>query len=417
MHPTASFQHLFYDVLRQRLEALRAQPPALEILSDRLSEARSFALVPCSHYARKIAADLRQFYPGIFSRLIGGFDQNENVNFCSDVQVHPLGKLPEFSPEVVVAAVSRFYGEILMKLGKLGIPLSQIHTLSALDDILRGYNPRKLTESINKVLNHLSDDKSKMDYLLVWISHLLMDESVLSVYATGSSNLIRIANGSWNYAGYELRGIYEADCLEELSEEIYRIPEVEPESGDVVFDLGAYRGDTVAFFEKYVGPKGHIYAFEPDETNAYYLCQNIETNRFENVLHVPHGVYNQNGHFMLTAGEGGGSNLFVLKNGQDTDDVCKVELTTLDLYVNQNSIDKIDFVKADIEGCELEMLQGGLQTLQRFYPKLALALYHKLNDLIDIPLYLIENAPEYQVYIRQRSQRPQATVLYAIRRT
>jgi FkbM family methyltransferase len=399
------------------LELLQAQPSALDILSDRLSGVRSFALVPCSHYARKIAADLRQFRPDIYSRLIGGFDQNENVNFRSDIDVYRLDRLPEFSPEIVVAAVSRFYNDILRELAKLGIPFSQIHTLSALDDTLRGYDPSKLAESINGVVRHLADDKSKMDYLLVWMSHLLMDESILSIYTTGKSNLIQTQNGSWDYAGYELEGIYEAECLEELSEEIYRIPEVKPETGDVVFDLGAYRGDTVAFFEKYIGPAGYIYAFEPDETNAQYLHQNIKKNRFENVLHVPNGVYNQNGHFMLTAGEGGGSNLFVLKNGQDTDAVCKIELTTLDSYVEQYGINKIDFVKADIEGCELEMLQGGRRTLKRFYPKLSLALYHRLNDLLDIPLYLIENAPEYRVYIRQRSQRPQATVMYAIRET
>jgi hypothetical protein len=71
----------------------------------------------------------------------------------------------------------------------------------------------------------------------------------------------------------------------------------------------------------------------------------------------------------------------------------------LDLFVRQNSLPRVDFIKADIEGAERLMLEGAKEVLRDFSPKLAICTYHRRDDpetLRDLilcanPNYVIEN--------------------------
>lgn len=71
------------------------------------------------------------------------------------------------------------------------------------------------------------------------------------------------------------------------------------------------------------------------------------------------------------------------------------------------------FIKMDIEGAELEALEGAKNTIVKSKPKLAICLYHKPDDLWKIPLYLKKLVPEYKFYIRHHSKVRWETVLYA----
>ena len=67
-----------------------------------------------------------------------------------------------------------------------------------------------------------------------------------------------------------------------------------------------------------------------------------------------------------------------------------VKVSTIDQFVSENQIRKVDFIKADIEGAERYMLTGATDTLRRFAPKLAICTYHLKDDpqvLEDIRLY------------------------------
>lgn len=74
----------------------------------------------------------------------------------------------------------------------------------------------------------------------------------------------------------------------------------------------------------------------------------------------------------------------------------------------------ISFIKMDIEGAELNALQGGGNVLQRWYPKLAICLYHRLQDFWQIPTYVKKIVPDYKLYIRHHQEDLGGTVLYAV---
>jgi len=72
------------------------------------------------------------------------------------------------------------------------------------------------------------------------------------------------------------------------------------------------------------------------------------------------------------------------------------------------------FIKMDIEGAETEALRGSRKIIEKYKPKLAICIYHKPEDLFEIPLLIREMCDEYRILIRQYSNSRFETVCYAI---
>ena len=92
----------------------------------------------------------------------------------------------------------------------------------------------------------------------------------------------------------------------------------------------------------------------------------------------------------------------------------KVPLRSIDSLVNTKDIEKIDFIKLDVEGAEMDTLRGAQQSIAHFKPKLAISLYHKPDDLFEIILYIKEKFPFYNCYVDHYTFHSEETVLYCI---
>ena len=73
----------------------------------------------------------------------------------------------------------------------------------------------------------------------------------------------------------------------------------------------------------------------------------------------------------------------------------------------------VSFVKMDIEGSERKALEGMKNTILKYKPKLAICVYHKFEDLWELPLYIKKLVPEYKLYIRNYTTYLDEIVLYA----
>jgi len=90
-----------------------------------------------------------------------------------------------------------------------------------------------------------------------------------------------------------------------------------------------------------------------------------------------------------------------------------VKVTTIDKFVEANKLPRVDFIKMDVEGHELKVLKGAHETIGAFKPSLALSVYHRGDDLIKLPKFLLELNLDYEFCLRHCSPGRAETVLYA----
>ena len=91
--------------------------------------------------------------------------------------------------------------------------------------------------------------------------------------------------------------------------------------------------------------------------------------------------------------------------------VNKIETISIDEMLDGQ---RASYIKMDIEGAEMEALQGAHDTINKFRPKLAISVYHKEDDLWNIPYYLHEKYPWYKFYLRHYTTITTETILYAV---
>ena len=147
---------------------------------------------------------------------------------------------------------------------------------------------------------------------------------------------------------------------------------------DIVIDAGANFGHLSIFFSKIVGPKGLVYAFEPDSLNAKRIKENISLNPDleDNIKIVDLLLWDKNEIVdFYEAGTVGSSAVWI----PDAVNTVKKESIRIDDWVKKNHISKIDFIKMDIEGAEIEALDGCVETIRELKPNFAIASYHVVN--------------------------------------
>ena len=184
---------------------------------------------------------------------------------------------------------------------------------------------------------------------------------------------------------------------------------IQPEAGDTVIDAGACLGDTAVCFAVSVGHEGKVYSFDPLPTHVSATKHNIEQNGFgEHIAIIPMAVGDATRHtdMKITADQGVSPGFSIV--GQED----SMPMTTIDDFVETEKIGRIDFIKMDIEGAELAALRGGVKTLVRDRPKLAISLYHRPEDFFTIPQFLSSVLPSYDFYLEHYKVHSEETVLY-----
>ncbi len=175
-----------------------------------------------------------------------------------------------------------------------------------------------------------------------------------------------------------------------------------PWEEEVLVDGGAYTGDTIySFMDNYINDNTksfRIYAWEPEANNRRQLQKNCVGR---NVTIVPYGMWKDKN--VLKFCEAAGSSCIEEHGIKD------IEVNSID---NVHGGKKITFIKMDIEGAEIEALEGAKNTIISQHPKLAICIYHKPEHLYEIPLFIHDLVPEYKLYIRHHSDTISETVLY-----
>lgn len=190
----------------------------------------------------------------------------------------------------------------------------------------------------------------------------------------------------------------------------YRHPSIVLPPSAGVIDGGACRGEIFATFEGELVGKTFV-CFEPEQENYNYIRDKFSSHDFgTSVYVVANGLWNIETvlHFMDNTESGANYNCSIDSNG-----TAKIKTATIDGYLEKNQL-KIDFIKLDIEGAELEALEGARETIIKSKPSLAICTYHYIDDLWLLAEYIHELNSNYKFHLGHHENSWFETVLYAV---
>jgi len=176
---------------------------------------------------------------------------------------------------------------------------------------------------------------------------------------------------------------------------------------EVFIDCGAFDGDTLIAFSAMMYRLGdhrwHAVAFEANPGNAKRVAYTLENYGISQVRLVNAAVGE-------CSGKAAAACFHNCQDANNLDD--EVQVLALDEALKDLAP---TFIKMDIEGSELAALRGARQTILMHCPRLAICIYHSTSELLQIPLFILENFPDYKLHIRHHSPGTLwETVCYAI---
>lgn len=184
----------------------------------------------------------------------------------------------------------------------------------------------------------------------------------------------------------------------------FDLEELKVDQNEVFVDAGSYDGNTSVAFANWCDNRYHkIYAFEPHPISADICKKTFQSHGLERIELINAGTWSEETNLLFNSKSSAGSGITnkgdILVPVTSIDKVCK---------------DRVTFIKMDVEGSELESLKGAYNVIRKHHPKLAISIYHKPEDVITIPYYIMQLSQDYQFYIRHYASNYWETVLYAI---
>jgi len=157
---------------------------------------------------------------------------------------------------------------------------------------------------------------------------------------------------------------YDVDCVGN-SNEMKFIKQYMIKAGDLIFDCGAHQGYTSLMFSNWTGARGKVHSFEPHPGNFDILCENIRLNNSLNIFPYNVALGNQDGICYMSPKSN--SKVVNRENGVQT------KMIHLDHYVDF----KPNFIKIDVEGFEMKVLQGASKILSAGHTRFSIEIHPK----------------------------------------
>lgn len=184
---------------------------------------------------------------------------------------------------------------------------------------------------------------------------------------------------------------YPIPCI--VIEGNYEKYDVDIKENDYVIDAGANIGEFSIYASEKVGSNGKIFAFEPIPDIYKILVNQKKIITHDNIVGIMEALDQNEGrtHFKYSEDFAGGSS-----EADPNVNSIEVKVNTIDNYVKTNNIEKIDFIKMDIEGAERRALIGATETIKKYKPRLSICIYHLQDDPVIIRKIIMNMRPDYK---------------------
>jgi len=181
--------------------------------------------------------------------------------------------------------------------------------------------------------------------------------------------------------------------------------------GEVMVELGANNGETLLEFMRYCPDYKAAYCFEPGKSCQPILNKIANDPRAKGSIHIiQKGAWSTSTTLRFAVDEDLSAGAHIATDGSEAAGYT-IETAAVDDVVRE----PVTFMKMDIEGAELQALHGAKGQITRNKPKLAVCVYHRPGDFLDIWNYLRELVPEYRFFLRHHAKfAGSETMLYAV---
>jgi FkbM family methyltransferase len=184
-------------------------------------------------------------------------------------------------------------------------------------------------------------------------------------------------------------------------DEYFDLPFVLPQ-GPVFVDGGAYRGETTELFCRHYPDYSCVHLFEP---NAGSLAKaKSRLGSLEHIHYYNNAVGDVRAHVAFDDSAENASRI----TGEGGEGIEAMPIDELS--------GKVDFIKLDVEGYETKALVGARRSISDFHPSLAICIYHRITDFIDVPGVVLAIRDDYRLYIRHYTEGLEETVMYFVPR-
>ena len=177
-------------------------------------------------------------------------------------------------------------------------------------------------------------------------------------------------------------------------------------AGNIVLDIGAYSGVTSIIFAQLVGPTGHVYAFEADAAN--YACAKINIEMAEKVMGLKNitlihkAVWSHNdGVLFSNEGAMGSSAVTITGGGRGVEKI--VPSVTLDHFFSDMGLKQVDFIKVDIEGGEIALLESSARAIRNANAKLIIEPHWVNGSMSTEPCVRILKSAGFSVHMGEKT--------------
>jgi len=339
----------------------------------------------CCHWFVEIVMKIHGYRPSVFlDRRFSAGDLFEGIPAMSPDAFQPGEDQKANAVAVICSGNEKYVGEIRERLRTMGIrdilllrDVYEVHNPFSLPSELAregfGYYSRHERE-IRDALELLQDDESREVYVRCLQTHMERRPTLLPQRPRKEQYFPRdIALGK----GY-----------------------------DRFVCCGSYDGDTVRLLNEVIGKVRDIVCFEPEGHLFARLADNISSQSrtlAERIVCLPCAVYDEDRTLRFASGSGLGSRIAEWGN-------ALVQAVRLD-----HALPGFEptFICMDVEGVELNVLQGSRRVLSESRPDLGVCVYHAPNQLWEIPLFLHGLRLGYRLFLRNYTGFTQETVLYA----
>jgi FkbM family methyltransferase len=223
------------------------------------------------------------------------------------------------------------------------------------------------------------NEKSFIYNILISIYHSLITHKLRVIFIPKINEgglYYRIINRKLNHS-YELFvpfddiSIFNEVIMSDMYQKCHQM-----NKGDVVIDVGAHHGYFSILALMTIGKEGKLIAIEPSKRNYRILKRNLSGFPSNNYIIIRKGIWSKKDNLKLYLWVDGLSHSLIMQKRNFT----MVPVDTLDNILKNISVNRVDFLKMDIEGAEIEAFKGLINTITNNKIKLSIAAYHTLNN-------------------------------------